>query len=158
MQFHHRRKKSKSYCNCGQEKDNRSNQCYQCSKIKSRKFIWPTKEELQNLISQIPMTEIAKKFGISNSALNKICNKLNIKKLPQGYWTRIACGYSHEEALISHKRIPKNHQNKLNKEMVLEIKELLKQKILGIREIARKFRVAHQTISKIRDNKIYKNI
>lgn len=47
-----------------------------------------TKEELEKLVWKMPSTKIARKFGVSGSAIVKRCKKLGIKKPPRGYWTK----------------------------------------------------------------------
>lgn len=51
-----------------------------------------TREELYNLVWQIPMTRLATQFGISNVALGKLCRRRNIPTPGRGYWARLAAG------------------------------------------------------------------
>ncbi len=39
-----------------------------------------------------PVTKVAKSYGISDVALNKICKKLAVPTPPLGYWARVAAG------------------------------------------------------------------
>jgi hypothetical protein len=39
-----------------------------------------------------PITVVAKRYGISDVALHKICNKLHIPQPPRGYWAKIKAG------------------------------------------------------------------
>ena len=64
------------------------------SRIKNRKIRtyvykinWPSDDELQKLVWQIPTTKIATQLGVSDSAISKRCVKKNISKPPIGYWT-----------------------------------------------------------------------
>src|SRR5688572_19167688 len=50
------------------------------------------REQLHNLVWEKPTTKLAQELGISDSALEKICRKLNIPKPPVGYWAKMAAG------------------------------------------------------------------
>ncbi len=57
-------------------------------KIGSRKVERPSKEELEKLIWQVPATQIAKQFGVSDSAIIKWCRSYGIGKPTRGYWSK----------------------------------------------------------------------
>ena len=58
-----------------------------CRRLASRKFeIDP--EELRQLVWEIPTTQIASLYGVSDKAIEKRCRALGISKPPRGYWTR----------------------------------------------------------------------
>ncbi len=59
-----------------------------CNFIDKRRVKWPTQEELQKLIWEIPIIEIAKRFKVTNNSVNKWCKSYNIQKPPFGYWQR----------------------------------------------------------------------
>lgn len=48
----------------------------------------PTKEELQKLLWQKPMTEIADLFDVSDKAVSKWVSKYGCKKPPKGFWLK----------------------------------------------------------------------
>jgi len=50
------------------------------------------REELERLVWQMPSMEVARKFGVSDSAIVKRCKKLGISKPPRGYWNRLQVG------------------------------------------------------------------
>ena len=54
----------------------------------SRKVERPSKEELQKLIWEIPTIHVAKKFGVSDKAIEKWCKAYEINKPPRGYWAK----------------------------------------------------------------------
>jgi hypothetical protein len=56
------------------------------TEIELGKFSWPTIEEANKLISEMPMTEIAKKLGCSDCGFKKFCKRNNITLRPPGYW------------------------------------------------------------------------
>lgn len=86
-----KRKKVKitKYCSCGNEKHATSLVCIQCDlKNRKRKFE-VSKEELETLIKENPMTTIGKMFGVSDNAVKKRCEKLGIELKPaRGRWTK----------------------------------------------------------------------
>ncbi|PKN92232.1 MAG: HNH endonuclease, partial [Chloroflexi bacterium HGW-Chloroflexi-5] len=53
-----------------------------------RKFIIDP-EELRQLVWEIPTTQIAALYGVSDKAVEKRCRALGIPKPPRGYWTRL---------------------------------------------------------------------
>jgi len=54
----------------------------------TRKVVRPSKEELHELIWEKPMTELSKKFGVSDKAIAKWITSYKIEKPPTGYWLR----------------------------------------------------------------------
>jgi len=61
-----------------------SNNCVSKSQIKFE----VTKEELSQLIWQMPTTKVGELFDVSDKAIEKRCKKLGIEKPPRGYWAR----------------------------------------------------------------------
>ena len=59
-----------------------------CYSISTRRFNIP-KEELQQLVWEMPTSKIAKLFSVSDSAIAKRCRKFSIDKPPRGYWAKI---------------------------------------------------------------------
>jgi len=86
-----------SKCKCGTIMlDKRQFSCKKCADkirgIKSRKFN-PTKEELEILVKEKPMTEIGKMFGVSDNAVKKRCIKLGVElKSMRGHWRKVETG------------------------------------------------------------------
>ena len=58
-----------------------------CYSLANRKFDI-TKESLQKLVDEKPITHIAKLFGISDVAIHKRCKILGIAKKPRGFFLR----------------------------------------------------------------------
>jgi hypothetical protein len=50
------------------------------------------RRRLFSLIWSRPTTEVAKEMGISDVALGKLCQRLQVPKPPRGYWARVASG------------------------------------------------------------------
>lgn len=59
-----------------------------CSAKSQRIVDRPTKKELEILVDNYPQTEIAKKFGVSDKAVEKWRKSYGIKNKPRGYWIR----------------------------------------------------------------------
>lgn len=57
-----------------------------CYKKDREKFGKPSKEELENLLWNMPTSEIAKKYNVSDNAVGKWAKKYNLKKPTRGYW------------------------------------------------------------------------
>lgn len=51
-----------------------------------------TRAELYVLVWEQPMTKLAKKFGLSDVGLRKLCTRHNIPTPPLGYWAKLAHG------------------------------------------------------------------
>jgi hypothetical protein len=47
------------------------------------------KEELEKLVWEMPTTEVAKIFGVSDVAIGKRCTLLGVNKPPRGYWQKL---------------------------------------------------------------------
>ncbi len=51
-----------------------------------------TRQELYNQIWSEPMQHVAKKYGLSDVGLGKICRSHNIPRPPSGYWAKVQSG------------------------------------------------------------------
>ena len=58
-----------------------------CSR-KSRRRFDVTKEDLQDLVWKLPISEVAAIIGVSDVAVHKRCKRLGVEKPPQGYWLK----------------------------------------------------------------------
>ena len=52
------------------------------------KKLFLSKEELAELVWEMPSSEIAKKYSVSDSLITKRCREWNIKKPSRGYWAK----------------------------------------------------------------------
>lgn len=57
--------------------------------IPRKKKFDPSKEELDQYVNIMPMTKVAKIYGVSDNAILKRCRKLGIKKPTRGYWAKV---------------------------------------------------------------------
>lgn len=58
-----------------------------CSDLYKQVFVI-TKDSLQELVDNYPISHIAKLLGVSDVAVHKRCKKLGVIKKPVGYWLR----------------------------------------------------------------------
>ena len=56
------------------------------------KVIELNRNDLYEQVWKEPMTHLAKKYGISDVGLRKICRKLNVPTPPIGYWAKLQFG------------------------------------------------------------------
>lgn len=59
-----------------------------CSSLDTHRYIHPTKEELQKLVWEKPVTQLAEELSISSTSIKKLCEKLGIEKPARGYWSK----------------------------------------------------------------------
>lgn len=94
--IHHH--KIKTYCiDCGKEISRGSIRCLSCnSKYRTSENALVSREELKNLIRTQPFTKIGEKYGVSDNAVRKWCDKYNlprksseIKKISNEEWEKI---------------------------------------------------------------------
>lgn len=74
-------------CKCGYPKSIEASQCLDCFNKDKSKHI-PSRQELETLIWQYPMTHLAEMFGVSDKAISKWIAKYNLDKPPRGYFLR----------------------------------------------------------------------
>jgi len=127
------------------------------AKPHKRKVIRPSKDELETLIWEHPLTQLGLKFGITDNAVRRWCKDYGITNLPPlRYWARRRSGWSHEAALEPIK--PRQPKKRLSDEQVIQIWSLLKDGKISQREIARRFDLDHSCITKIKLGQAYKHI
>lgn len=101
------KKQPAKLCGCGAEIKQASVRCRKCNdeyrremstkrnkktKIRQLKFE-VSKEELESLVKEKPLTTIAKMFGVTNNAIKKRCEKLGIfLGNRRGYWRKVETG------------------------------------------------------------------
>ena len=80
--------------NCGLEFKPKSYKTKFCSLSCSSKnqSKSPGKKELEDVIWKLPTTQIAKKYNVSDKAVEKWAKYYGIKKPPRGYWAKVKSG------------------------------------------------------------------
>jgi very-short-patch-repair endonuclease len=77
------------YCEiCSKQIRTTSDRCKKHSK-RSTKIIWPSIEDIRELVWKLPIIKIAENLGVSDKAVSKFCKKNNIDKPKRGYWSKI---------------------------------------------------------------------
>lgn len=72
-----------NYCiDCGKVISKKATRCLECANKArtSENVSWVNREELKNLIRTMPFTQIGNKFGVSDNAVRKWCEKYNLPK------------------------------------------------------------------------------
>lgn len=71
----------KYYCkNCGKEISRGATYCTDCYGLTQRKVIRPEREILKQEIRTMPMTQIGKKYGVSDNAVRKWCDQYGLPR------------------------------------------------------------------------------
>lgn len=91
--FSGKKHKKQYICKCGRGIQKFSTHCNFC---RSSKIVWPSVEEMRNLVWETPSSVLANKLGVSDTAIKKFCRKNNIEKPSRGYWTLKTNGVSDE--------------------------------------------------------------
>jgi len=60
-----------------------------CRKCVGKGTQIPTRDVLMGLVWELPTTLVAKKFGVSDKAIQRWCNKHKITKPGPGYWSKL---------------------------------------------------------------------
>lgn len=60
-----------------------------CAQLAARKVSRPDREVLAELVWLIPTSLLAVKFGVSDKAIAKWCNRYGVPKPPRGYWGKV---------------------------------------------------------------------
>jgi hypothetical protein len=68
-----------------------------------------TREELYHMVWELPMTDIAKKYTISDVGFRKLCIRLNIPFPQSGDWAKIRAGHFVERQILPHKHNGKDY-------------------------------------------------
>jgi hypothetical protein len=92
-------------CECGKSIRYYSNKCKSCNDthntINRRNSNAPSKEELEKLIWEYPLTKLGKMFGVSDNGFRKWCKKEGITNFPpRGYFIKNVRETGIEPALI----------------------------------------------------------
>ena len=89
-------------CSCGAIKNRRAKRCKSCyGEYRRRlaaeektptKISWPPDEDLRQLVWSEPRSQLARRLGVSDSAISKRCRKRGIPAPPRGYWQKTRAG------------------------------------------------------------------
>ncbi len=65
--------------NCENLKHQHAKLCESCYRMEQRKVTWPTKEELEDILTKLPMTKIGAKYNVSDNSIRKWCKYYGIE-------------------------------------------------------------------------------
>ena len=65
-------------------------------------FVTLTRKELYDLVWSEPMMRLARRYGLSDSGLAKICRKSDIPRPPRGYWAKKQVGKAPRQVRLPH--------------------------------------------------------
>ncbi len=78
-----------SFCSkCNKELSKKVKFCKSCCKQGLFKIEWPTDEDLQKMLWEMPTTSISKLLNVSDAAIGKRCRVRKLTKPPVGYWRK----------------------------------------------------------------------
>lgn len=125
--------------------------------LDKRKVEHPSKKQLEQIVWEKSILQIAKDYGVTDNAVRAWCRRAGVTNLPPlRYWPRRRSGWTHEEALEP--ILPKQPVKRFTDQQVKEILLLLKEGVLSQREIAEKYNINRPTISRIKTGKAYAHI
>lgn len=58
----------------------------------NKRVVWPSDEELYRMVWAEPSEAVARRIGVSGSALSRRCKQHQIQKPPRGYWRKLEVG------------------------------------------------------------------
>jgi len=65
-------------------------------------YVTLSRKELYDLVWSEPMMRLARRYGISDVGLAKICRKCNIPRPPRGYWAKKQVGKAPRQIRLPH--------------------------------------------------------
>lgn len=63
--------------------------CSSTCSVKAQTKFCPGREELEQAVSELPTTHVARLYGVSDQAVAKRCKKLGIVKPGRGHWQKV---------------------------------------------------------------------
>lgn len=87
-------KKNRICIECKMQTKGKGLKCRKCSSQKKEQKFFVSKEELEKLVREHPMTALGKKFKVADNSIRKRCKKLGIEipKHGRGYWAKLRAG------------------------------------------------------------------
>lgn len=118
---------------------------------KLRRFIRPSRDTLSSLVWSKPLEAIAEECGASSgNTIKKWCRQMGIERPPMGYWQRRESGHSHEVALHSLPRKPR--QEPVLASLTQQEASVIRQRVEGgesQRALAREYKVSRNAIHSV---------
>lgn len=106
-----------------------------------RKVTRPSREDLDRLVWEKSLLSLGRQLGVTDNAIRKWCKSYGIVLPPLGYHRRRDAGFSHEESLVSQKRVTKP-KRLISREIAVQAYELVKAG-MSYRKAAKTFGFKH---------------
>ncbi len=132
---------------CGKAYKGAGRRCRRCSiKLVKRtcSIQWPSSEALGTLVWEKTLSSVSKDLHCSDTALRKHLKRNGIPSPPMGYWERRHSGYTHEESLVSQKRV-RQKARRLAPEQTAQARRWMAEGC-SLREAARRLGFCHQAL------------
>ena len=84
------------------------------------------RQELFDEVWATPVTTLAKKYGLSDVGLRKICMTLDIPMPPRGHWAKLAAGKSHPKPPLHETAAPTTYERMVN---VMQVDDVLEERV-----------------------------
>lgn len=88
------------------------------------------RQELFDEVWATPMTTLAKKYGLSDVGLRKICMTLDIPMPPRGHWAKLAAGKSPPKPVLHETGAPTTYERMVN---VIQVDDVLEERVTAAR-------------------------
>ncbi len=82
-------KKRKYLCTrCGKQKSKKSDHCQKCFSFLQQRCAHPDKEQLAKEVWEVPLNQVAQKYGVKGTTIRSWCEICGIKRPTKGYWQK----------------------------------------------------------------------
>lgn len=77
---------------CGVKISQENKRCQSCAQIYKNGLVFVSNKELEILVWELPIKQIAIKYNVSETMIHKRCRKYGLKKPARGYWQKKYAG------------------------------------------------------------------
>jgi hypothetical protein len=88
------------------------------------------RQELFDEVWATPVTTLAKKYGLSDVGLRKICMTLDVPMPPRGHWAKLAAGKSTPKPFLHETAAPTTYERMVN---VIQVDDVLEERVTAAR-------------------------
>ena len=80
------------------------------------------RQKLFDKVWDMPLTKLAKAYGLSDVGLRKICVTLDVPLPPRGYWAKLSAGKTIPKPALHETKLPTMYERLMN---VIEVDQVL---------------------------------